>query len=69
MLGSAPPSLWSTGLPGTSCPGWGCALMAPSLVTPHTPVCRVNFSASLCCYLCVGFQGWKESSEWSLCLA
>lgn len=41
----------------------GCPLMALSLVTPHTPVCRVNFSTSLCCYLLVGFQGWKEGSE------
>lgn len=43
--------------------------MAPSLVTPHTPVCRLNFSASPCCYLLVHFQGWKEGSEWSVCLA
>lgn len=69
MLGPAPLPLWSTEPPGASCPGWGCAHMAPSLATLHTPMCRVDFSTSLCCYLLVDFQGWKEDSEWSVCLA
>lgn len=41
----------------------GCTLTALSLATPPTPVHSLDSSTSLCYYLLVGLQSWKEGSE------